>query len=41
MVITEELIGYLRHNPYAFIEEFYGIKLSWYQKLIIRMTWAG
>lgn len=36
------------HNEYskmiadgAFIEEFYGVKLKWYQKLLLKIMWGN
>lgn len=28
-------IYYYKKNPYEFIEDFYGVKLNWYQKIWI------
>ena len=30
------IIYYYKKNPYKFIEDFYGVKLHWYQKLWIK-----
>lgn len=32
---VEEIMYYMK-NPYKFIEDFYGVKLHWYQKLWIK-----
>ena len=30
------IIYYYKKNPYKFIEDFYGVKLHWYQKIWIK-----
>ena len=32
------IIHYYKKNPYKFIEDFYGAKLHWYQKLWIEFN---
>lgn len=32
----QEQFQYWKSNPNKFIEDFYGLKLFWYQKLIIK-----
>jgi len=36
-----EAINYYRNNPYKFAEEMLGIKLFWYQKLMLKMSMKG
>lgn len=33
----DEIMEYYKQNPYKWMEEHFGIKLKWYQKILLRI----